>query len=264
MSSQQQGAAAHVDEEAVLLEWQAECHSAGPGDIADDVLAAIPPPTAATGPGSASGGAGGGRRGIVPALPVTLHDGPLVFLSAAQAPVCAQYACLATLQLPCWAPQRLIGQALGHSDDGVVAAVASLGGEDYVWAPELENVHSLWHYDEPAIVVDGQQFTCTEVYYNSQKPVPWDEATWDGRKEAVMEAALRAKLAADPGLAVLLRATGQRPLLSLKSDAVWGFDPATGHGENLLARIWMRLRDELFAGSSGSAGTGPSAAEASG
>eukprot|EP01048_Picozoa_sp_COSAG05_P021679 COSAG05_NODE_4068_length_1688_cov_9.620593_4_plen_54_part_00 len=41
-----------------------------------------------------------------------------------------------------------------HSDDGVVAAVASLGGEDYVWATEFENVHSLWHYDEPAIVME--------------------------------------------------------------------------------------------------------------
>ena len=181
----------------------------------------------------------------IPALPATLHDGPLVYLSAAQAPVCAKHAELAVLQLPCWVPQVVIGQTLGHSHDGVSAAVASLGGKSYVWATEFENVHSLWHYDEPAIFVDGQQYSCSEAYYHAQKPKPWDKAAWDTQKEAVMEAAVRAKLAADPRLATLLRATGGRPLLSLKCDAVWGFDPAKGHGENLLAGIWMRLREEL-------------------
>jgi len=181
----------------------------------------------------------------IPALPATLDAGPVVFLSAAQAPVCNRHAELAGLQLPCWVPQRVVGRALGHSDDGVAAAVASLGGESYVWATELENVHSLWRYDEPAIVVAGQQYSCSEAYYHSQKPAPWDRAAWDARKETVMEAAVRAKLAADPSLASLLHATGSRPLLSLKRDAVWGFDPAKGSGENLLARIWMRLRDEL-------------------
>ena len=44
----------------------------------------------------------------------------------------------------------------------------------------------------------------------------------------------------------LLRATGTHPLLSVKSDAVWGFDPAAGGGQNLLAEIWMRVRAELL------------------
>jgi hypothetical protein len=182
----------------------------------------------------------------VPAVPPALDDGPLIFLSGAQAAVCARYEELAALQLPCWAPQVQIERALGHSEAGVTAAVASLRGQNYVWATEFENVHGLWRYDEPAIVVGDQQYSCSEEFYHSQKPAPWDEVAWDSQKEAVMEAALRAKLAADPRLASLLRATGRWPLLSLKRDEVWGFDPVTGRGQNLLARLWMKLREEVL------------------
>ena len=200
------------------------------------------------------------------------HSGPLIFLSAEQAPVCARLAAaagpgtaaaaaeLAALQLPCWVSARLIGRVLGYSDEGVTAAVASLGGgESYVWATEFENVHSLWRYDEPQLVIDGMPYNgcgdrskrrgggkgTSEEYYHSQKPDPWDGALWKTQREAVMEKAVRAKLDADPSLATLLLATGSRPLLSLKPDEVWGFHPGTRRGENLLAKIWMRLREEL-------------------
>ena len=188
------------------------------------------------------------------------HNGPLIFLSAAQAPVCAHLAAaaqpgtaaaaaaaeLAALQLPCWVSARLIGRVLGYSDEGVTAAVASLGGgESYVWATEFENVHSLWRYDEPQLVIDGMSYTTSEDYYHSQKPDPWDEALWETQREGVMVTAVRAKLDADPSLATFLLATGSRPLLSLKPDEVWGFHPGTRRGENLLAKIWMRQREEL-------------------
>lgn len=188
------------------------------------------------------------------------HTGPLIFLSAAQAPVCAHLAAtaqpgtaaaaaaaeLAALQLPCWVSARLIGCVLGYSDEGVTAAVASLGeGESYVWATEFENVHTLWRYDELQLVIDGMSYTTSEDYYHSQKPDRWDEALWRTQREGVMKRAVRAKLNADPSLAALLLATGSRPLLSLKPDEVWGFHPGTRRGENLLAKIWMRLREEL-------------------
>ena len=186
------------------------------------------------------------------------HSGPLIFLSAEQAPVCARLAAaagpgtaaaaaeLAALQLPCWVSARLIGRVLGYSDEGVTAAVASLGGgESYVWATEFENVHSLWRYDEPQLVIDGMSYTTSEDYYHSQKPDPWDEALWETQREGVMVTAVRAKLDADPSLATFLLATGSRPLLSLKPDEVWGFHPGTRRGENLLAKIWMRQREEL-------------------
>ena len=97
---------------------------------------------------------------------------------------------------------------------------------------------------EPVIVVDGIHAPCSEAYYHSQKPNPFDEAVWAARREAVMEKAVRAKLTADPSLEALLRATGEHPLLSIKGDQVWGFDPHEG-GRNLLAKIWERIRAEL-------------------
>ena len=34
-------------------------------------------------------------------------------------------------------------------------------------------------------------------------------------------------------------------MLSLKRDEVWGFDPVTARGDNLLAAIWMQVRAEI-------------------
>ena len=184
-------------------------------------------------------------------LPVELQlpeqlDEPVVWLSAAQASTVAAHPGLAALglTLPCWAPQRLVGRALGHDPGGVDAAVAHLG-RSYAWATEFENVHSLWRYDEPPLTIGGRVYAGSEAYYHAQKPKPWDKALWDRQKRRVMEDACRAKLAARPGLRELLLATGQHPLLSLKRDAVWGFDPVTKRGENLLAEIWMQLRAEI-------------------
>ena len=174
-------------------------------------------------------------------------DEPVVWLSAAQASTIAAHPGLAALglALPCWAPQRLVGRALGHGPGGVDAAVAHLG-RSYAWATEFENVHSFWRYDEPSLTIGGRVYTGSEAYYQAQKPKPWDKALWDRRKRRVMETALRAKLAADPGgLRALLLATGQHPLLSLKRDEVWGFDPVTARGDNLLAEIWMQVRAEI-------------------
>jgi predicted NAD-dependent protein-ADP-ribosyltransferase YbiA (DUF1768 family) len=116
----------------------------------------------------------------------------------------------------------------------------------YLWATEFENVHKLWYYQEPEISVNGTRFLCSEVYFHSQKPDPYNEAEWDSTREAVMEAAIRAKVRADVSLAELLLATGDHPLLSIKNDQVCGFDPQHG-GRNLLAKIWERLRAELIA-----------------
>jgi len=44
----------------------------------------------------------------------------------------------------------------------------------------------------------------------------------------VMERAVRAKLAAAPSLRSLLLATHPHPLLSIKPDRMWGFDPRSG------------------------------------
>ena len=173
-------------------------------------------------------------------------DESVVWLSAAQASTVAAHPGLAALglTLPCWAPQRLVGRALGHDPGGVDAAVAHLG-RSYAWATEFENVHSFWRYDEPPLTIGGRVYAGSEAYYQAQKPKPWDKALWDRRKRSVMELAVRAKLAARPDLRALLLATGQHPLLSLKRDEVWGFDPVTARGDNLLAEIWMQVHAEI-------------------
>ena len=83
-----------------------------------------------------------------------------------------------------------------------------------------------------------------EAFFHSRKPVPFDGSAWDRVKTAVMEKAVRAKLAADPNLSALLLSTDPHPLLSISNDTVWGFHAALG-GQNLLAEIWMQIRTEL-------------------
>ena len=185
----------------------------------------------------------------VPPLPAHLVE-PMVWLSARQADVVASNPQLVALQLelPCWASQRLVGAAFGFNASGRQRAVKSLGGRSYAWATEFENVHAVWVYDEPRFRIDvgeahGQNLT-SEEYYQSQKPKPFDEQRWEWRKYEVMLTGVRAKLAADPSLRALLLATGTHPLLSLKGDSCWGFDPTHG-GDNLLAKIWMKLRTEV-------------------
>lgn len=71
---------------------------------------------------------------------------------------------------PFTSPVRAPYQALGYSDDAIRSAVASVGGRPYVCATEFVNVHSLWRFTEPPIVVDGKRYPCTEAYYQRQKP----------------------------------------------------------------------------------------------
>ena len=95
----------------------------------------------------------------------------------------------------------------------------------YLWETEFENVHKLWYYQKPEISVNGTRFLCSEVYFHSQKPDPYNEAEWDSTREAVMEAAIRAKVRANASLAELLlahafvRGFGYTPLVSLDRSA---------------------------------------------
>ncbi|MCA9714775.1 MAG: NADAR family protein [Myxococcales bacterium] len=178
-------------------------------------------------------------------LPSRLPAGePYVYLSAAQAPViAAKLPALADAvgRLPCWAPHRRVADALGYGHAGIEHALRWTGGRPYVWATELENVHSLWRYDEPELEIDGVRYRDSEDYFHAQKPRPFVAREWDARRVGVMRIALRHKLAARPQLAELLAATDPHPLLALKPDAFWGVPPS-GQGENMLARLWEELR----------------------
>lgn len=170
---------------------------------------------------------------------------PLVYLSNAQTDIVERlFPSLANVTLPAWVPQRLIADDLGLGHEGLTRGLASTGGVPWLWATEFENVHNLWRYNEPALVIGGIEYTSAETYYHAQKPDPFDAALWESIKDQVMRVALRAKLDADPALGALLRATKGHPLLSLKPDTYWGVDAHSG-GQNRLAKLWMELRDEI-------------------
>lgn len=199
------------------------------------------------------------RKKVTKRAPVPMpKKEPLIYISVEQANV--KYRRLKELikqySLPVWVPARQVADALGYSQTGVDIAQASLGGTPYLWATEFENVHSNWIFSEPKIQVDGNWYENSETYYHEMKPRPFDEGLWIQQRERVMYTACRAKLVASPHLRDLLLKTHPHPLLSIKSDRVWGFDatssnPKTQGGQNLLALIWMRIRAEELDGKSG-------------
>ncbi len=67
-------------------------------------------------------------------------------------------------------------------------------------------------------------------------------------KAAVMEEIFRAKLAQHPDIADVLRLSGDRGLLKVwDNDYYWGTGK-DGSGQNIMGKIWMKLRDELNTG----------------
>lgn len=73
-------------------------------------------------------------------------------------------------------------------------------------------------------------------------------ADWEEVKLGVMEEIVRAKLRQHPYLQRKLKATGARLIAEdSPDDSFWGLGK-DGNGANHLGRIWMRLRDELSAG----------------
>lgn len=65
-------------------------------------------------------------------------------------------------------------------------------------------------------------------------------------KDAVMEELFRAKLAQHPDIALVLKESGERPLLKISDfDRYWGISKE-GEGENRMGKIWMKLRSEIF------------------
>lgn len=181
-------------------------------------------------------------------LPVEVTE-PLIYLSALQARVIQRrFPSLDEFTLPAWVPQRLIARDLGYTTEGVKRAMRITRGVPFLWATEFENVHDLWSYDEPRLVIGGRDYEGSENYYKEQqragRAAGHDSAWWDARRDEIMRVAIRAKFNADPALHTLLCATVGHPLLAIKGDGYWGVDPRTG-GTNRLAQLWMELRDQV-------------------
>ena len=153
-------------------------------------------------------------------------------------------------QLPCWVPQRVVASAFGYDAAGIDLALQGGYGQDrpYLWATEFENVHTNWDFREPSVTVFGKHYACSEDAYHAQKPEPFDQAVWDKRKVHVMLEAVLSKFravgATGDSLRELLLSTHPHPLLGIKGDTFWGFNPAKG-GENMLGVLLMRIREDM-------------------
>jgi len=67
---------------------------------------------------------------------------------------------------------------------------------------------------------------------------------WGNKKVAVVEEILRAKLAQHPEAQEALRESGDEDIVEdSPTDYFWGIG-ADGSGQNVLGKLWMKLRDE--------------------
>jgi N-glycosidase YbiA len=64
-------------------------------------------------------------------------------------------------------------------------------------------------------------------------------------KEKVMEEIFRAKIAQHPEIVEILQMTGSRGLLKVFADDYYWGTGADGTGQNIMGKLWMKLRDEM-------------------
>ena len=195
---------------------------------------------------------------VVATFPQVL-DEPRIYLSAAQGGVCSNLPALSHLVLPGWVKLSLVSDALVFGQTGINLALRHTQGVPWLWATEFENVHSTWRFEEPRITIYGQGYPDCEAYYKAEQaklPISDEnQVRWDTMKVEVMTRAVTAKFQKSAEARQLLISTHPFPLLSIKPDAFWGFDPVSG-GQNMLAQILMDLRQKYVNGESV---TGPGA-----
>lgn len=135
-------------------------------------------------------------------------------------------------------------------------------------------VEEIWHYLSPfsahQIEIDGTKFPTHEHAYQALRlrpgkerdevksaPSPMDawrvaqkyksnpDVALDMDKAELGERIMRAKLGQHPDIAKVLIASGDRGLHKVfQTDYFWGIGH-DGSGQNMMGKIWMKLRDEL-------------------
>ena len=154
------------------------------------------------------------------------------------------YDCISSL--PCWVPHRRIANALGLPHTQIEAAEQRFGR--YVWATELENVHSMWRFQEPQLMIHDKKWKSSEKYFNGQKPKPFNKDLWNAWRDDVMRVAVCAKYDASAEVRRVLGATKNHPLVAIKKDSYWGFDADDVDSVNMLPALWVGLREVIQGG----------------
>ncbi|WP_081687378.1 NADAR family protein [Glycomyces tenuis] len=85
----------------------------------------------------------------------------------------------------------------------------------------------------------GQAKTLANETYKAAKDLDWDR-----KKVIVLEEILRTKLAQHPEAQEALKKSGDEEIVEdSPTDYFWG-EGADGSGQNMLGKLWMKLRDD--------------------
>jgi len=169
-----------------------------------------------------------------------------------------------------WIDQQIISRALFgyHGAETVQRCTAVFGV--FLWAPEFANVHDTFSFTEAPIRIDGEDYACSEAYYQAMKSrgcadhleakaiikdcEPWAayfygqryalRSDWEEAKIGVMQKAIHAKFSQSRVLKELLLATSPYPLVQIKKDGFWG-SGLDASGKNMLGVLLQELRSEL-------------------
>lgn len=120
-----------------------------------------------------------------------------------------------------------------------------------IWGERFATVEHAYHWakyvpgpERDAVKNANSAHECLRLSHSYKKNTAILKPDFD--KDAVMEALFRAKLVQHPHVAEILKMTGSRVLLKeISEDAYWGTGP-DGSGQNVMGKLWMKLRAEMF------------------
>lgn len=85
-----------------------------------------------------------------------------------------------------------------------------------------------------------------EAYKLAEQLKEHQRPDWGGWRTVVMEAILRAKASQHEYVRRKLLETGDREIVEDSwRDGFWGTGPVWGEGQNMLGKLWMKIRDDL-------------------
>ncbi len=170
-----------------------------------------------------------------------------------------------------WHPQRIVSESFFGLGGGATVRACEDHYGNFVWATEFSNVHAKWYFEEPKLMIDGEEWAGSEAYFQAMKSAGTPDhqqvkrlmkcATpmeayrigrrhrlrdhWEAIKVNVMRKAVHAKFTQHKNLMELLLSTGNHPLVQVKpGDDFWGTG-SNNQGQNMLGELLMELRTHI-------------------